>query len=253
VISGVNIGTYRDGGAMIATVARDLSAIPGIARVRVSSIEPTTVGDELLAWMATDPKACRHLHLPLQAGDDKVLGRMKRVYTVAEYVRFAARAKTMMPDLGLGTDIIAGHPGEGETEFANSLRLIEELPFSYVHVFSYSERPKTAAVYDDEKNTPQVVRERADILHELALRKKQAFFAEHVGRTVDVLFESIDGDGWRKGFTGSYLRVGVAPEHAGENELTTVTVTGQQGDFCVGVTNRSRDPRTAQTDGATGL
>lgn len=232
VISGVNIGTYRDGDATIATVARELAGIPGVARVRVSSIEPTTVGDDLLEWMATDPKACRHLHLPLQAGDDKVLGRMKRVYTVCEYARFVERAKTLMPDLGLGTDIIAGHPGEGEAEFDGSVRLIEELPFSYLHVFSYSDRPRTAAVYADEKNPPQVVRERSDILHKLAQHKKQTFFAEHVGRTVDVLFETVDSDGWRKGFTGSYLRVGVPPELVGENELTEVTITGQQDDFC---------------------
>jgi threonylcarbamoyladenosine tRNA methylthiotransferase MtaB len=159
----------------------------------------------------------------------------------------------MMPDLGLGTDIIAGHPGEGEQEFANSLRLVEEMPFSYLHVFSYSERPKTAAVYDDEKNTPQVVRERSDALHEVARRKKQAFFAEHVGRTVDVLFESIDGDGWRKGFTGSYLRVGIEPDEVGENELATVIVARQQDDFCVGITKCSCNPRTTQTGGATGL
>jgi threonylcarbamoyladenosine tRNA methylthiotransferase MtaB len=235
VISGVNIGTYRSGNATITDIARGLSEIPGVARVRVSSIEPTTVEDDLLAWMASDPKACRHLHLPLQAGDDAVLTRMQRVYTVAGFARFIEKAKVMMPDLGVGTDIIAGHPGEGEAEFANTLRFVEEMPFSYLHIFSYSERPKTAAAFGDGKNSPQTVKERSDVLHELAARKKKAFFKEHGGRTVEVLFESVDGDGWRKGFTGSYLRVGIQPGQADENQLKSVTITGSRDDFCVAI------------------
>ncbi|MBD3297547.1 MAG: radical SAM protein, partial [candidate division Zixibacteria bacterium] len=147
IIAGVNIGTYAFEGFTIADVARSLSDIPGVERVRVSSIEPTTVNDDLLEWMATSPKACRHLHLPLQSGDDSVLKGMKRVYTTSDYAQFVDKAMRMMPDVGLGTDVIVGFPGEGEREFANSMRFVEEMPFSYLHIFSYSERPKTAAVY----------------------------------------------------------------------------------------------------------
>jgi threonylcarbamoyladenosine tRNA methylthiotransferase MtaB len=233
VIAGVNIGTYACEEHTIADIARELSGIPGVERVRVSSIEPSTVGDDLLEWMATSPKACRHLHLPLQSGSDAVLSKMKRVYTTAEYARFVEKAKTMMPDLGLGTDIIVGHPGETDAEFEISKRYVEKMPFSYLHIFSYSERPKTAAVYYDQKNTPQVTKERSDIMHDVANAKKRAFFDEHVGRTVDVLFETIDNDGYRKGFTGSYCRVATDPKTAPENNISRVTVHDSTPDFCL--------------------
>jgi len=232
VITGVNIGTYEFQGMTIADVARSLSAIDGVQRVRVSSIEPSTVPDDLLHWMAESEKACRHLHLPLQSGDDAVLSGMKRVYTVSEYAEFVGRAKSMMPDLGLGTDIIVGFPGETEREFVNSLSFIDEMPFSYLHVFSYSGRPKTASIHYDGQNDPRTIKARADQMQALAERKRELFFAEHVGRTVDVLFESVDDDGWRKGFTGSYLRVGAAPDSVGENEIATVKLSGRTPEFC---------------------
>ena len=234
IIAGVNIGTYAFEEFTIADVARSLSDIPGVERVRVSSIEPTTVNDDLLDWMATSPKACRHLHLPLQAGDDTVLKGMKRVYTTSDYAQFVEKAMRMMPDLGLGTDVIVGFPGEGEREFANSLRFVEEMPFSYLHVFSYSERPKTAAVYYDDKVPPPVVKERSNAMHEIGDRKKATFFERHIGQSVDVLFETVDSDGWRKGFTGSYLRVGVEPNAVNENEIASVTLFGSADGFCLG-------------------
>jgi len=233
VITGVNIGTYRHEGKTVADLARALSEIPGVERIRVSSIEPSTVGDDLLDWMASSPKACRHLHLPLQSGDDSVLVRMKRVYTTTEYARFIERAKTIMPDIGLGTDIIVGFPGETDREYERTLRFVEDLPLSYLHVFSYSERPKTAAAYYDAKNDPGRIKDRSGQMHEVAARKKRAFFEEHIGRRVEVLFETVDEDGWRKGFTGSYLRVGIEPRAAGENQLAIVEVREKTNDFCV--------------------
>lgn len=233
VITGVNIGTYRHNGETVADVARRISAIPHVARVRVSSIEPSTVGDDLLEWMATSPKACRHLHLPLQSGDDGILRKMKRVYTSGEYARFIQRAKAMMPDLGLGTDVIVGFPGESETEFARTMRFIEEMPFSYLHVFSYSERQKTAAVRYNGKSNASAIKDRSERMHTLAEHKKYTFFADHVGREVDVLFETVDDDGWRKGFTGSYLRVGIRPDAAGENEIASVRIHDTTAAFCL--------------------
>ncbi|MBI5868942.1 MAG: tRNA (N(6)-L-threonylcarbamoyladenosine(37)-C(2))-methylthiotransferase MtaB [candidate division Zixibacteria bacterium] len=233
VITGVNIGTYNSGGKTVSDVARAISELPGVQRVRISSIEPSTIGDELLDWMAGSPKACRHLHLPLQSGDDSVLARMKRVYTAGEYARFIERAKTLMPDLGLGTDIIVGFPGESDREFDQTLRFVEQLPLSYLHVFSYSERPKTAAAFYGDKIDPARIKERSERMHEVAARKKQAFFDEHIGRKVEVLFETVDEDGWRKGFTGSYLRVGTTPDACGENKIVRVTVMDTTDDFCL--------------------
>jgi threonylcarbamoyladenosine tRNA methylthiotransferase MtaB len=183
--------------------------------------------------MATSPKACRHLHLPLQSGDDSVLSKMKRVYTTSEYAQFVEKAMRMMPDLGLGTDIIVGFPGESETEFTNSIKFAEAMPFSYLHIFSYSDRPKTASKFYDDKNTPQLVKERSDTMRELAAKKKQAFFEQHIGREVDVLFETVDDDGYRKGFTGSYLRVGADPDLVPLNEVSSVHVNDRTDDFCI--------------------
>lgn len=232
VITGVNVGTYRFEQYSIADVAWQLSEIPGVERIRISSIEPSTVSDELLEWMATSPKACRHLHLPLQSGDDAILAQMKRVYTTAEYACFVEKVKSMMPDLGLGTDIMVGFPGETGRHFENSRRFVEQMPFSYLHVFSYSDRPKTTANYLDAKCHPSVVRERSAILHELAGEKKHKFFRQHVGQTVDVLFEDVDSDGLRKGFTGNYVRVGTPRECAGENQMSVVRIDKVLEDFC---------------------
>ena len=233
ILAGVNIGTYRHEEFTIAGLAASLSDVPGVERVRVSSIEPTTVAADLIAWMADSPKACRHLHLPLQSGDDTILSKMKRIYTTSEFARFVEVAKQKMPDLGLGTDVIVGFPGETELEFENTIRFIEEMPFSYLHVFSYSERPKTAAVFAEGKNDRGLIKERSDRLHELATRKKQTFFDEHIGQEIDVLFETVDSDGWRKGFTGSYLRVAVDPSTAEENEVVRVEIDRDAGDYCI--------------------
>ncbi|MEW5700715.1 MAG: tRNA (N(6)-L-threonylcarbamoyladenosine(37)-C(2))-methylthiotransferase MtaB [Candidatus Zixiibacteriota bacterium] len=247
VITGVNVGTYASNGHTLADVARSLSGIRGVARVRVSSIEPSTVSDDLLRWMAESPAACRHLHLPLQSGDDRVLSRMKRVYTTSEYARFIDKVKTMIPDVGLGTDIMVGFPGESERGFANTVRFVSELPFSYLHVFSYSDRPKTAGLYLSDKCSPDAIKERSAIMHDLAAWKKQRFFADHIGRTVEVLFETVDTDGWRKGFTGSYLRVGVPPDHARENDLSDTIVAGIDSDFCRGAgAPRVEDPERSR-------
>jgi threonylcarbamoyladenosine tRNA methylthiotransferase MtaB len=233
IITGVNIGTYRHEGKTVADVAWALSEIPRVERVRVSSIEPSTVDRDLLVWMVQSPKACRHLHLPLQSGNDSVLARMKRVYTTGDYARLVGQAKALMPDIGLGTDIMVGFPGETDREFEQTLRFVENLPLSYLHVFSYSERPKTAAAYYDAKNDPERIKDRSERMHELAAHKKRAFFEEHIGRRVEVLLETVDEDGWRKGFTGSYLRVGVEPQAAGENQLAIVKVLERTRDFCV--------------------
>jgi threonylcarbamoyladenosine tRNA methylthiotransferase MtaB len=233
VITGVNVGTYAYEEYTIADVARLLSAIPGVERIRISSIEPSTVSEALLEWMATSPKACRHLHLPLQSGDDAILSQMKRVYTTTEYARFIGKAKSLMPDLGLGTDLMVGFPGESDRQFENSRQFVEEMPFSYLHVFSYSDRPKTAALFHDDKCDPPTIRERSEAMHQIAVRKKHKFFAAHLGQTVDVLFESVDDDGYRKGFTGSYLRVGIAADSVSENQITTVSIEDIESDFCV--------------------
>lgn len=234
VVTGVNVGTYAFEGASVADVARELAGIDEGIRVRVSSIEPTTVPDDLLAWMAESPQACRHLHLPLQSADDAILERMRRVYTFADYASFVERAVARVAHLGLGTDVVVGFPGETDAAFEATLRAVEALPFAYVHVFPYSDRPKTVADRLGDKVHSRTIKERAERLRTVAAAKRDAFLAGLVGRTERVLFETVDRDGLRKGLTGSYARVGIDPEAAAENDWVFVRITG--------VDHRGREP-----------
>lgn len=234
VVTGVNVGTYAFEGRTIADVAGRLAEIPGVARLRISSIEPSTVPDDLLAWMAGCEKACRHLHLPLQSGDDAVLAAMRRVYRIEAYARFVERALDRVPGLAVGTDVIVGYPGETAEAFERTARFVEATPFSNVHVFTHSDRPRTVAAQLAPK-VPAAEREaRSTAMRAIARRKKRAFLEDHLGREVEVLFETVDGDGLRKGWTGTYLRVAVAPEAAAENEIARVAITGIEDGFCRG-------------------
>ncbi len=225
VLAGVSIGSYEFGDFTLADVAREIEQIDGIARIRISSIEPTTVGDDLLEWMAASKKACRHLHLPVQSGDDGILEKMRRVYTIADYKQLVDRATTLMPDLGVGTDIIVGFPTEGDHEFQNSVKLVNELPFSYLHVFSYSDRPKTAGLKIPEKVNPEIIKQRSEFLHQLGEQKKRAFAERFIGREVEVLVERCDEQGRWNGFTGEYVKVYFESDDNFENKITKVAVT----------------------------
>jgi len=234
VVTGVNIGTYRFEDFRLTEVVRALEAIEGIERIRVSSIEPTTIDDDLLEWMATSPRACRHLHVPLQSGDEAILEAMRRPYDPADFAAFISRAKAGMPDLGLGTDVIVGFPGETDESFARTRAFLDSLPFTYLHVFSFSERLKTVAARLPGKVSREEINERSAELRARAAALKLAFHRENLGREVEVLMETIDEDGFRKGLTGNYLRVAVDPDTAAENDLVRVRLERAEGDFCFG-------------------
>jgi threonylcarbamoyladenosine tRNA methylthiotransferase MtaB len=234
VVTGVNIGTWGEGGRTVGDVARGLSEIPDVRRVRISSIEPSTVPEDLLAWMESCEKACRHLHLPLQSADDGVLAAMRRVYSAADVARFVEGALERMPDLGVGTDVIVGFPGETEEAFERTYRFVEATPFTNVHVFSYSDRRRTVAERLEPKVPARGVKERSRRMRDLARRKKGEFYARQIGREAEVLFETVDEDGLRKGWTGSYVRVAVEPDLAAENEIVRMALDEVSGDCCRG-------------------
>ena len=146
VLTGVNIGQYAHQGRDFSALLRRLDQVAELERIRISSIEPTTVGEELLDLLATSKKLCPYLHIPLQSGDDDILQAMNRRHTITAYRKLIERALVAIPDLGLGTDLLVGFPGETETAFQNTLAVATDLPFSYLHVFPYSPRPGTAAV-----------------------------------------------------------------------------------------------------------
>ncbi len=235
VLAGVSIGLYAFEEFTIADIAKNLEKIKEITRIRVSSIEPSTVGDDLLDWMAHSEKACRHLHIPLQSGDDSILQSMHRVGTLDDYRRLIDQATALMPDVGIGTDIIVGFPGEGEKEFENTCRVVEELPFSYLHVFSYSDRPKTHGMKLPSKNSPETIKRRSEIMHDIGDRKKREFAEKHIGKDVEVLVERRDENGLWNGFTGEYLKVFFEDDRDMHNRMKTVTVTAADGEVARGV------------------
>ncbi len=230
VLTGVNIGRYRSGDRTLADVSRRLEEVPGLDRIRITSIEPTTVEDRLLAHMAEGGKLCRYLHLPAQSGSDRVLAGMGRRYTAAAYREFVDHACATVDGIGLGTDVIVGYPGETEADFEETCAWLGEMPFAYYHVFSYSSRPGTGAAKRDGHLHPEVVASRSRRLRELSARRRAAFARRHVGRTVEVLFEKQDDAGRWTGLTDSFLRVAVISGTPLQNRLEMVRVEGTAPD-----------------------
>jgi threonylcarbamoyladenosine tRNA methylthiotransferase MtaB len=214
VLTGVNLGTYlntyQGRGRTLVDVTDALSGLPGIARVRVSSIEPTTVEEGLLERMA-DPahRLAPFLHLPLQSGSARVLAAMRRRYDPAMYRVFAEHALDRVPDLCLGTDVMAGFPGEDAAAFAETVALLEALPCAYFHVFPYSPRQGTPATRMPAPVPAAEKQRRVSALRWLSDRKRLEFQRRFVGRTLDVLFERPKSAVLAQGYTANYLRVEV--------------------------------------------
>ncbi len=221
VLSGVNLGRYLSQGRDLSDLIDALEKVDGLSRIRLSSIEPTTVPERLLERMAGGGKICPYLHLPLQSGSDRVLDLMGRRYTIADYRKFVLEAVRTTPDLCLGTDLIVGFPSEGEDDFAATLKAAVDLPFAYFHVFPYSRRKGTRA--DRTPAGPPVpskkIRERVRVLSELSAAKRKAFYERFVGREVEVLCETKIESGYLTGFTSNYLKVGLPAGTARPNEL----------------------------------
>jgi threonylcarbamoyladenosine tRNA methylthiotransferase MtaB len=226
VLTGVNIGTYRDGPRSLVDVIRALEDIDGLDRIRISSIEPTTIDDDILGLMAEGSKLCPYLHVPLQSGDDEVLSGMRRRYDAAEYRRFMSRAQEWVPRITFGTDVIVGFPSEDEAAFERSCDLIQEFPFVNVHVFSFSARPRTSAHAMENRIVPGEIRRRRDHLHRLGQMQRHAVYQSMAGRELRVLFEPRAQDGTSGGFSDEYVRVVVRANDDIANEMLSVRVTG---------------------------
>lgn len=234
VLTGVNLGQYRDRGAGLMELIRRLEQVPSLSRIRISSIEPTTIPDGLLEWMASSRKLCRYLHLPLQSGDDGILRAMNRRYTVEEYRRFLDRAVDAVPDLCVGTDVMVGFPGEDEAAFAHTRDLIDALPFAYLHVFSFSARPGTAAARLPDQVSGSVIKTRSRELADLSRLKRLRFYQRRLGQVEEVLFETSDHRGQWIGLTDHYVRVAVRATAHLANRLRSVRITGIADGLCVG-------------------
>jgi threonylcarbamoyladenosine tRNA methylthiotransferase MtaB len=210
VITGCNVACYRDGARGLADLLAAIAAIGAVQRIRLSSVEPGTSEREIIDLMSACRKLCRYLHLPLQSGDADTLRRMGRKYTPESFAAMVQHAAQRMPDLGLGTDIIAGFPGETDAAFERTRQLVAALPFSNLHVFPYSERPGTPAVSFADRVPVSVRKSRARELIRLGAEKRQAFALRFVGRPVEVLIERVGKDGRGGGWSSEYLDCRVA-------------------------------------------
>jgi threonylcarbamoyladenosine tRNA methylthiotransferase MtaB len=235
VLTGVNVGDYgRKSGTDLAALLRALAEVRGLGRLRISSIEPNLLTDEIIGFVASQSVMCRHFHIPLQSGSDEILRGMRRRYSVERYAERIRAVMERIPDCGIGVDVIVGFPGESDGHFLATCDFVSDLPLSYLHVFTYSERPDTLAARSALPVDPGVRAERSRILRGIGLRKKQEFYGRMVGKTVPVLLEADEEDGCRCGFTGNYVRVTVPAGDAPGNSLVDVAITGLGDDRCTG-------------------
>ena len=226
VLTGVNTGTFglhQD--ESFLDLLRGLDAIDGILRYRISSIEPNLLTDDIIDFVAHSRAFLPHFHIPLQAGSDHVLQLMHRRYDTALYRAKLERIKAVMPDACIAADVMAGFNGESEEEFSKALAFIDSLPISYLHVFTYSDRPGTAALRLGEKVPVAVRHEHTARLLELSERKHRAFIDSQLGKTRLVLWESSNHDGLMQGWTDNYIRLCRPYDDTLVNTVEETTIT----------------------------
>ncbi len=227
VLTGINIGTYGYEGKKLMDVIARLEGIAGIDRIRISSIEPTTIPLEMFGRMGQG-KLCRYLHIPLQSGHDDVLSVMKRKYTTGEFSHFIRRAYAQVPQICIGTDVIVGFPGETDAHFEATETFLRQEPVHYFHVFSYSQRQMAKSKDMGEVVAPQTINKRSQILRDLSQRKRRMFYGSLVGTTQAVLFEEQKGGFWT-GLTDNYARVKVKADIDLHNQLVPVRLEKMDG------------------------
>lgn len=244
VLTGIHLGHYGHDLAPstnLAKLVRRIENETSLERIRISSVEPMDITDELIALLSHSNRLCRHLHIPLQSGHDRILSLMNRNYTTAAYRNLLAEILDAAPDTALGLDIMAGFPGEGEKEFAGTVDFVASLPVACLHVFPWSPRPGTKAVHMEGRVKEPLKKERARILRELGLKKKEEYGRRFLGRNVPVLIESKRhaGTGLLQGFSDTYIPVLVVDGTSSMiNRIVTVTIESQQGTMLLGKVTR---------------
>lgn len=234
VVTGTHAGAYGrdlDGETDLAGLLEALVKLPGLARLRISSVEPQDVGPRLIAVVAAHEKICRHLHIPLQSGDDTILKRMNRRYTSSSYRTLIVSLRRSVPEVAVTTDVMVGFPGETGEQFQKTYAFVREMAFSRLHVFKYSPRRMTPAALMPDQVPAPVKEERSRLLIALGEELARSYALSYAGRVVEVLVEepSREFPGCFEGLTGNYLRV-VFPAPAGlRGELVAVRTEGLAG------------------------
>ena len=238
VLIGIHLGCYgkeNPDGPTLYDAVKTVLDVPGVQRLRLGSLESVEVEPRLLTLMQEDARFCRHLHLPLQSGCDKILQAMHRPYTTAKFKTLLADIKTRVPDIAITTDVIVGFPGETEADFETTCKFAESCGFSKMHIFPFSARKGTPAEKFAGAVTEAVKKERADILGRIDETMHKAFLQAMVGQTAEVLFEQPAGEDYFEGLTGNYQRVFV--KSGGRNlggEILPVKITAFDGEKLLG-------------------
>ena len=230
VLTGVNIGDFGNGTeviegtkvkkeALFIDLIKELDKVEDINRFRISSIEPNLLTDEIIAFVADSQRFMPHFHIPLQSGNDKQLQQMRRRYKRELYASRVEIIKSLMPHACIGVDVIVGFPGETDEDFLETYRFINSLDISYLHVFTYSERPNTPANEMENAVPMHKRRERNEMLRILSEKKRRAFYQQFLGQTREVLFEKHKNNAFLTGFTDNYIKIEL-PKNS-ENEMLT--------------------------------
>ncbi|MGA7159577.1 MAG: tRNA (N(6)-L-threonylcarbamoyladenosine(37)-C(2))-methylthiotransferase MtaB [Bacteroidota bacterium] len=249
VLTGVNVGDYgkHHNITLIELLAR-LEAIAGLERIRISSIEPNLLTHELLDFWLSSRKICNHFHIPLQSGSDEILKKMRRRYTTSDYRELVDSIREISPDAGIGADVIVGFPGESDDLFRKSYDFLHELSLSYLHVFTYSERPNTPSLELNWRVEPRVRYKRSEMLRTLGQQKRQAFSLSQLHTTKNVLIESSTENNMLSGYTENYIRVFVPYHPSLERSLAEVVLKERIAEGCVGVIKNLRDATTQSSE-----
>ncbi|MGB3947249.1 MAG: tRNA (N(6)-L-threonylcarbamoyladenosine(37)-C(2))-methylthiotransferase MtaB [Bacteroidia bacterium] len=241
VLTGVNLGDFGNNASKTSNrksetffdLVKQLDEVEGIERFRISSIEPNLLKDEIIEYVAQSKRFVPHFHIPLQSGSNKMLKAMRRRYLRELYAERVAKIKSLMPHCCIGVDVIVGFPGETDEDFLDTYNFLNELPISYLHVFTYSERDNTDAIHLAGAVPVSIRKKRNKMLRILSAKKLRSFYEQHLGETRTVLFEGDNKDGFMHGFTENYVKVKIPFNASLINQLKPVVLKQLDADGCV--------------------
>jgi len=240
VLTGVNLGDFgiREGKRedRFFDLVKALDTVDGLDRIRISSIEPNLLSDEVIEFVAASKRFVPHFHIPLQSGSNKILGLMRRRYKRELYADRVAKIKALMPDCCIGVDVIVGFPGENRDDFLDTYNFLNSLDISYLHVFTYSERENTPAAEMSGTVPGSTRAERSKMLHILSEKKRRAFYESQLNKAAEVLFEADIKEGFMHGFTRNYVKVKAKYDPVLVNEIKKVHLTNISPDGDVEIT-----------------
>jgi len=235
VLTGVNIGDFGAGSdETLLDLLIELDEIEGVQRFRISSIEPNLLNNDIITFCNMSKKFVPHFHIPLQSGSNKILKAMRRRYDRDLYLNRINSIKSLNSDTCIGVDVMVGFPGESDEDFLETYNFLNELDISYLHVFTYSERQNTYAIQINETIPKPVKAERSKTLHALSNKKRRLFYDQFISTKRDVLFENVR-NGKLLGHTDNYIKVEVEKYQNRSNQIHSIKLTENRGDFVMGI------------------